>query len=432
MISLHRFFSYIFTLSYIVMMLVAYPHIAQLYYYMGYVYSDQISLFPCFALCVLSLFPVLLFPRLMMKPSTVVIAAIYYVVYIPSILIPYMMGRLPFGIVLTYDLILLMSLSVLFATTFRKSNTVYRIPMVQHKKMILITLFAFISFMLFYIAYQMLPLFKLVGFKEMYRQRALAGALLKGSEAPGMGYFYNWITAVILPILILLGLIEKKYYLLGFGLLIAFIMYGITASKTAIALPLVIMGAYVLIQRTHKIAFIFMASCFCGFILLGFVWPFWMNTIIRRVIITPGMLTSWYILFSLEHPLTYFSDSVLRAFISYPYVNTIPAVVSEYNIGRAFAANANYLAYSTVQLGYIAGPLVSSCILGLFLRAYDAIALALMEIDSRYYSLTVLILVPFINALVNTAIFTALFTGGGVLVMLFLYGTLSLKTLSPK
>ena len=105
-------------------------------------------------------------------------------------------------------------------------------------------------------------------------------------------YLFSWISTLACPILISIGFVYKKYFLIIFAFLLSFFVYSITAGKASLVLPfLMTFLYYILKSKNIKLNnFIFM---FSFLMILGFFSDFFLSIFIRRVLMIPGILQEY-------------------------------------------------------------------------------------------------------------------------------------------
>jgi hypothetical protein len=126
---------------------------------------------------------------------------------------------------------------------------------------------------------------------------------------------------------------------------------------------------------------------------------------IRRLVITPGLLTGLYFEYFSDNPVFLWSHSILSSFVEQPY-SLPPAFLIgfEYFGSDVTSANANLWADGFANAG-LGGPLVVSLLAGLFFRFADWVAVGRSTLGFLAW------LAPSF-ALVNSAFLTSVLTHG--------------------
>ncbi len=258
--------------------------------------------------------------------------------------------------------------------------------------------------------------------QEVYTQRASAAELGTGLVAR---YLSSWLATVLTPVCLAHGLVARKvrYFLAGAVACVA--MYMATAAKWMILLPFVYGASYVLFShgrlRSVLALFILSVSALMAILLAtvrnveGILFMA-ASILMSRTIANAGQLTMAYYSFFSSHPHTDYAhiNLVNMLFDSYPYgPNQVGQVVGQYFWSADMNANANFWATDGIAAAGLAGVPVASL----------AVALLFLCINSAtrgYNQLFVLLcFIPFIVMLLNASLFSAAFSGGALLLMLF-------------
>lgn len=258
---------------------------------------------------------------------------------------------------------------------------------------------------------------KLVAFEDVYEQRSATSEL--GADV-FTAYISSWLAYMFIPVCLAYGLFSKKKIYIIVGLLASIIIYMAFASKTALVFPFVIFIMYkTLKNRSLKSSFTFMGLGLIIIMTITLVLDFnsitalfWMRTIGNS-----GSLTLHYHYFFTDHPHTYFSHINIINFLSqsYPYPGkALGQAVGNYYWGDEMNANANFWATDGIAAVGDLGIVVSSVILFIIFIFFNRI--------SKNYNLLFLILtlIPYIISVLNTSLFSSLFTGGALFLFLIL------------
>ena len=251
----------------------------------------------------------------------------------------------------------------------------------------------------------------------------------QASIGPLLRYGLAWQSMVFLPAIIAGGLMLKGrrgFLAVLFGVVGYVILFGLTATKTALFAPLIIICFFFLLGGRVRL--------FIGIFALGLslliCLPLFMKLLgvdegIRmsyvrivnfRILSVPHLLYVQYLDFFTYHPLTYGSHArVVSEFITYPYEREIPLIIGEYYYpGSRMNANAGTWAQDGVAGFGIPGIVLISCLLSAVMMLLDFVA---RPHNSRWVGTALAIVILFLS---NTSLFTTLLTGGLGLVILFL------------
>lgn len=258
---------------------------------------------------------------------------------------------------------------------------------------------------------------KLVAFEDVYEQRFATSEL--GSDV-FTAYISSWLAYLYIPVCFSYGLFAKKKIYIIVGILGSIIIYMAIASKTALVFPVVIYVMYkVLKNRSLKSSFTFIGM---GLLIAMFVTLmldfnaitalFWMRTIGNS-----GSLTLHYHYFFETHPHTYYSHINIINFFSqsYPFPGKgLGQAVGNYYWADDTSANANFWATDGIAAIGDLGILVSSILLFIVFIFFNRIS------KNYNFLFLVLTLIPYIMSILNTSLFSSLFTGGALFLFLML------------
>lgn len=261
----------------------------------------------------------------------------------------------------------------------------------------------------------------LVSWYDVYEQRA-AGA----SSNALLAYSQTYFGAVFSPALIALGLVQRRVSVAGMGFLGCVVMYMITAQRTVILLPLVMVGVWVMLESRSELV----RSSGTAIILLAATVIFSVTQIdenvvaaglalflVQRTIAVPGLaMVNYYEIFS-HFGYTGWAHvkgiglliRPTESFVTDPLWPGLGYIVGERLTGDpTHNMNANLFAGDGVAAAGAAGVLIIGLVLGAYLRAVDV---ASQRWDRRF---VVLVMTPIAIALTNGHLSTVLLSFGGV------------------
>ncbi|MRM93457.1 hypothetical protein D1Z98_00235 [Riemerella anatipestifer] len=256
-----------------------------------------------------------------------------------------------------------------------------------------------------------------VSFEEVYSKRSEHKAFI-----PLVGYMILWNVYLLGPLLIInaIKLKNRIGILVGVGMII--IVYGITAGKITLFIPMFIIFAYVLLLRNKEVFNYF--CLFFSFLMLSIYAVsdrFFMLSavILMRTFGISGLLTDQYDEFFQKNEYTYYSHINIVNMItrSYPYGDlSLGQVVSKYFDSNSNSnSNSNFWATDGIaSLGDI-GVIIISFLLGIFLYQWKSV------MTRHNYMEMMLMLIPFSFILFNVGFFTTLLSGGFLFLLLYYY-----------
>jgi hypothetical protein len=342
--------------------------IAPLYAYHGLI---DASPEPTAALIVAALaaLPAAWLPIAARRPSVIVLWFLYLVGYVPATVVPlYIEGDL--ATVLPFDMALIGSMAII--------ALIVRLPPAP----IMIPHLSLTSFTRFLIALGLLCLaYVAVTFgvhappslADVYTTRAEFGAALGGAVAAG--YIVPWAANAINPLLMTLGMVQKRAELVALGVVGQVLIYSVTGFKSvlfSIALvPLVYIvvsvasrsfGLLVTLATPMILVVAVVGNSLTGGVSLGLA---------RRLLATPGQLAWYYFDYFSTHPDYHLSQSFLSWLVPSAYSVEAPALIGAvYFPDSNPSANANLWADAFANFGF-AGMVAFSVVFGLVLWVAD-------------------------------------------------------------
>jgi oligosaccharide repeat unit polymerase len=393
--------------------------------YFGYHLLDR-SFFLTLYYYFVAVLPSFYIPVKLTKPSMFIIWLLYLMTYITSQLtLCFCYGNdLQ---VMPLSFVLLIGMTILILSSRMRNYKIVK-PKIE-KKLFFNSILILNAILLCYVLFVFKGNLHFSSVDDVYEQRFLGSDLMQGNMS---GYAIFFLSGCLLPLLMAQGLVARKYiyFLIGFAGQI--IIYTAVGSKTSIFSSLIFVIFYLLIKKKKnrdyfgsKLTFflIFLSTLLlsCQFFLpddLKLLAFFPASMFFMRTQSMGGLLTSQYFEFFSNHSFTYYSHiRVLRGILSYPYGDKELGQVVGYYFYSDDKMNAN--AHFWMTDGYAAagiyGVVLISIIAAIVFYVIDCLA---VEIDVCLTSLMVLF--PVLQ-LLNISLFTVLFSGGLMFVMLILY-----------
>jgi hypothetical protein len=243
----------------------------------------------------------------------------------------------------------------------------------------------------------------------------------KDSGGGAVSYAIAWQSGVINPLVMAYGLVLRKPSLVIAGLAGQMIIFSITGQKSIFFSLLLNIVLLILLSRKKRnfgMSMLYGATIFsalCVFIDSFLDDMVFVSLFVRRMILTPGLLTGYYYDFFTNNPKVYLGHSIFKSFVDYPYMlKPVYLIGKQYMGSDSMAANANLWADSYANFGFI-GIFVFTLILGTVLWLFDSI--------TRHceYRIKCLILGIPAFALSNAALLTTLLTHGIFLALALAY-----------
>ncbi|MYL30805.1 hypothetical protein GLW03_13390 [Halobacillus halophilus] len=401
-------------LGYVLMLHIVYIEVINPeFYYFGYIYIPMSGMQWAFSLTLTSLGTILM-PVSVSRPSQVVVWLLFLIVVVPCNFVPYYtLGHVDFSIYF-FQIILFFSLFIL--------TRVSKLPLLRiaglyiHKKVfwcaVAVISMGFYAVLVhtFGFRFQITMLGDIYELREDYRASVNRIA----------GYSINWQSKVINTLLIAYGIANKKPGIALIGFIGQLFIFSITGHKSVLLSICMIFGFWFALRKSGKnFAFYFLLS-YLGLAVISFFSAIAGSTLavslfVRRMIITPGMLSGFYVDFFSSHDRYHLSHSILGIFNENPYGKTPSFLMGQEYFGKSdMAANANVFADAYANFGP-SGVLAFSLLLGGVLWLYDCIACSKPLIESSLF------LSIAAWSLTDTALLTSLLTHGILLTLLVLY-----------
>jgi len=341
-------------------------------------------------------------------------AVIYSLYYLPAIVITLLSLERPYGDVLLLHGCLCLSMSMIFfaGSLFPPRGADKPISKAARQAFSLITLILIGIIVAAYGGH-----IRLVSFSDVYDLRTENTDLVN----PIVGYFVMWLSYGLLPFVLSCGIVyrEKVGWLLG--LLGCLMIYGATGAKTAALTPVFVFGLYFLSKQKGDILPILLATI--SSVCLAFmylapddgVFGALKAVLFMRTVATPGWALSIYYDFFAVHPLTYLSqvgiiNSITQA---YSYGGSGLGQVLGIEISGTAAANFNtgFWASEGIASFWLVGIPISGAFVSLYLVVLNRVTRGYDGLFLRAWAC------GFAMSLLNLPFFTALLSGGGLLML---------------
>lgn len=238
------------------------------------------------------------------------------------------------------------------------------------------------------------------------------------SSSPILAYAVPLSVKVLNPLLLIVGLQWKKWWVVGLSLVGQLSIFTLNGQRSILIGTIGALFVYFAVSRWRRIrtsrfflgAALFIVISWVIFAVLGSATL--MSLFVRRLIVVPGMLTGVYHSYYDESNFAQFRHS--RIFSFGDPEPAPPRVVGEYFTGNPdIAANANFLADGYANFGWV-GVVVFGLVLALILAFLNRVAAGVPN------QVVFALLVGPTFALSDTALFTTLLTHGLIALMVIL------------
>jgi hypothetical protein len=418
---------FVMALAYGIAMLFAYRALSAWWSYAGFDYQPLGVL--TIPLLVATALPSLALPKRPRSLAAFASWVLFYSLFMPALIIPPLQGWVSGWRAGQLFFVLLASTFLFIAMTGARPGRPFSLPRVKGG------IFWTGVLSLWIILHGSIVLFfgaslSLAGFDSVYEQRSTAALLLQGGL---IVYVLSNAAGALNPFLVATGIADRKWWRVPLGVVGQVIVYSSLAGKIVLVFPIVIGAAFLLFDRSgrlrpNRIGIGLTTVALIGVPILASYVPVTgtfsaiVDLVYFRTLYLPGVLVGAYYDFFSIYPVTYFSHSIIgRAFFEYPYgIWSVGQVVGAYvtpvvSYDQINNYNANFIASDGIAgLGLIGVP-VSVVLAALILRFVDRL---LGHVDLRVRCAA---FVPFIMWLSDGSLFTALLTGGGVLITLLVW-----------
>lgn len=400
--------------------------ISPLFFYMGYTYHD-LSVMASILSWALPIIPMIWMPLDIQRPSQIIYWLLYLSVVIPSCIIPW------YSIDMDYPLQCMLIIVLLLAFGIIGLN--YKIPLVRIPRINISwktfwIIIVFISVVLYFLVISVYGFhIKYIPLTDVYEQRS-EYSINALQTSIFVSYAINWLGNVINPLLIIFGLYNKRILLIIGGIIGQLFIYSINGSKLVFLSILFILALFILIKifKLKRFGITIVSSFIILFLVCIIIdWYskgiFFSSLFIRRLVVTPGLLTGYYFDFFSINEKVMLSDSIFSKLAQYPYNLPFQNLIGSMYFGTTEAsANANIWANAFAHFGY-GGQIIFSIFFAAILWVYDSIAR-----DKLILGILIICIYAFIFA--NTGLFTSLLTGGFLLSIFVTYLIPTDKTLN--
>ena len=323
--------------------------------------------------------------------------------FIPNIII-YQYTNAPVFIVL-----LIMLFLFLLSSNFIKLRNIKFFTIKESQKLPILFIIAILSLMPFFLTFKLNIDLRVFTFGSIIYEIREKGILLSNIYT---NYLYSPLTNFVLPIIIVFGIMNRKWQYVIFGIISMLYLYAIIPQKGTFMGIGTILLFYFIKDLYNKLSLflfsltILLLTTIFFTVILNINMP--ESIFIRRLFFIPAILNNAYFdIFKDNH--IYLSHSVLKYFLEYPYSVEPPFYVSKLFWGVSADANNGIIADGYMNFGII-GSIVSIVFATLILKFIDT-----LNISYRFLGITYMVLRLFISGALLTSLLTH-----GLLLLLFI------------
>jgi len=236
------------------------------------------------------------------------------------------------------------------------------------------------------------------------------------------GYLNGWTIKVFNLFLVAWTIHTKKYKLFLLFVLFQISFFGLSGHKTVFFALFLLLGLFILDKyKNYSTILIYV---FLSIISLLLIYYFLTNelqlpsTILRRGFFVPVNLNYVYLDFFVNHEHIYWSNSILKSFIQYPYDDQITHIIGAYLGYPNMGANTGIIGSGYMQMG-IPGIFIYMTLMSFFINIINS-----FNSLPRWFVNSV-VLMPILTAFISSDLLTTFFTHGLLvsMIVLYLYGS---------
>ncbi len=342
-------------------------HIAPYFTYLQYAYRPPDPLGYAIAIT-LAVVLALVLPRRLARPSHLVAWVLFIVAVVPAIVVPQFAPALSRADALelaVWVAVAYLPVAVL-GTRRALRGFVPRLPLPARTFWVL--LFAGYAALNGYVLATVGLRLELPSLTAVYGVRAEFATEEESSSA--LLYVVPLLANVVNPVVLVRGLWARRWLWVLAGVLGQLFIYSVSGNKTAVLSPVALGAVFLLFRLVRRpppaVAFLLAAPTVAVAMLALDRWTGsaqgdWTSLIVRRFLVTPGLLTAGYVQVFDDLDKARLAHSVLAPFLDYPYAQEPPPLVGAAFFGDPDThANANLLADGFANFGYPG--LVAACL----------------------------------------------------------------------
>lgn len=249
-----------------------------------------------------------------------------------------------------------------------------------------------------------------LNFTKVYEIRSIVTSEFLGGT---LAYLWIWGGKSFLVVLMVVSLLNRRYYSFSACVMLEVFLYAITTHKELLFYPLIVIVTYIAgVLRLNLIRTTLLGlggTLGIAVLLDGMTGNhLFLGVLVFRLFDVIGYNHFAYYRFFQDHPYVFFSNSFLSPFIEYPYQKPVALLIGagRYGAGSDAFVNAGYIASGYMQLGTV-GVFLYTSVIAMILKLFDLLANGRMPLWASSGIVAVSIF-----QLVNADLTTSLLTHG--------------------
>lgn len=191
-------------------------------------------------------------------------------------------------------------------------------------------------------------------------------------------YLNNWATKLFAPVVLAIGLIRRKLWIIGFAVFAELLYYGAFAQKTPLAMVAFAMFSMWAVPRRIRTALLELGLALVVVVSIV-LYQVYGNLLVSAIVVNrtffgPANNNVLFYEFFLDNPHTFFSNSFLRGIVEYPlqmHVFDLISIVRTGDVG--INPNTGALGTGFMHMGYL-GLLFYAVVIGLIISVISSLS----------------------------------------------------------
>jgi len=253
-------------------------------------------------------------------------------------------------------------------------------------------------------------------FLKVYDYRDKYGKLIFSGI---FGYINSWTFKFFAPLLLAWSIYKRKIFLIFLSVLSIILLFAFSGHKSALE-GLILVPFFYFLYKFKNTSLIIIFSFFILLVGVIFFRLFLNNDlpeslIIRRLLIVPAHLNFTYLEYFSNHELIYWSNSILKSFLIYPYDVEFTKVIGAYLGFPNMSANTGFIASGFAQAG-VFGIMIYTFFVIILMNIINILA----KTNEKYFVMA-MVFIPLNAMYISSDLPTSLLTHGVLIAVLILY-----------